>query len=37
MERMYGMEDGGQYANQQDDEEDDQREAFVREHGGLLL
>jgi very-short-patch-repair endonuclease len=31
------MEDGSEHAKQHDDENDDQRNAFVREHGGLLL
>jgi len=28
------MEDGSEYAEKKDDENDDQREAFMREHGG---
>lgn len=34
---MYRMEDGGNHAKQHDKEEDGQRDAFVREHGGELL
>ena len=31
---VYRMEDGSEHAEKQDDENDDQREAFMREHGG---
>jgi hypothetical protein len=34
---MYRMKNYSQHAKQQDDEDDDKRDAFVREHGGLLL
>jgi len=34
---MYRVEDGDENAKQHDGEDDDQRDAFMREHGGELL
>lgn len=36
-ECVYGVKNGSKHAKQHDDEERNKRDAFVREHGGLLL